>query len=258
MRQENNLASAVAIVTGGGQGIGRATAERLLRDGYRVAIFERDETARAVVAEALPTDRTLVLDVDVGDENQVLQAVVETVGHFGALDALINNAALSHPYNAPIEQLELSTWENILRTNLTSAFLCVKHAVPALRKSRRAAIVNVASTRALQSEKNHEGYASSKGALLSLTHALAVSLGPDIRVNAVSPGWVDTRVLSARRISAAPLRDEDHAQHPVGRVGQPSDVASLIAFLVSPESAFITGQNFVLDGGMTRKMIYVE
>jgi NAD(P)-dependent dehydrogenase (short-subunit alcohol dehydrogenase family) len=258
MRQETSTSPPVVIVTGGGQGIGRATAERLLRDGFRVAIFERDALARSVVAEALPTERTLVLDVDVSDENVVQQAVVETVGHFGALDALINNAAISQPYNAPIEQLELSAWENILRTNLTSAFLCVKHAVPALRKSQRAAIVNVASTRALQSEKNHEGYASSKGALLSLTHALSISLGPHIRVNAVSPGWVDTRVLSAKRVNAGPLRDVDHVQHPVGRVGQPTDIASLIAFLISSEAAFITGQNFVADGGMTRKMIYEE
>jgi NAD(P)-dependent dehydrogenase (short-subunit alcohol dehydrogenase family) len=258
MRQETNFGPPVAIVTGGGQGIGRATAERLLHDGYRVAIFERDATARAVVAEALPTERTLVLDVDVSNEDQVQQAVVETVGHFGGLDALVNNAAISHPYNAPIEQLELSAWENILRVNLTSAFLCVKHAVPALRKSSRAAIVNVSSTRALQSEKNHEGYASSKGALLSLTHALSISLGPNIRVNAVSPGWVDTRVLSAKRVTVGPLRDEDHAQHPVGRVGQPADLASLIAFLLSAESSFITGQNFVADGGISRKMIYAD
>jgi NAD(P)-dependent dehydrogenase (short-subunit alcohol dehydrogenase family) len=258
MRVETNPAPPVAIVTGGGQGIGRAAAERLLHDGYRVAIFERDATARAVVLEALPKERTYVLDVDVSNEDQVQQAVVETIGHFGALDALINNAAISNPYNAPIEQLELSAWENILRVNLTSAFLCVKHAVPALRKSSRAAIVNVASTRALQSEENHEAYASSKGALLSLTHALSISLSPHIRVNAVSPGWVDTRVLSAKRITAEPLRDIDHTQHPVGRVGQPADIAGLIAFLVSAESAFITGQNFVADGGMTRKMIYAE
>ncbi|HEX5660955.1 MAG TPA: glucose 1-dehydrogenase [Polyangiales bacterium] len=248
----------MAIVTGGGQGIGRAAAERLLHDGYRVSIFERDATARAVVLEALPKERTLVFDIDVSNEDQVLQGVVETVAHFGSLDALINNAAISNPYTAPIEQLELSAWENILRVNLTSAFLCVKHAVPALRKSHRAAIVNVASTRALQSEPNHEAYASSKGALLSLTHALSISLGPHIRVNAVSPGWVDTRVLSAKRVSAGPLRDEDHAQHPVGRVGQPADIAGLIAFLVSAEAAFVTGQNFVADGGMTKKMIYAE
>jgi NAD(P)-dependent dehydrogenase (short-subunit alcohol dehydrogenase family) len=258
MRHENTPTPPVAIVTGGGQGIGRAVAERLLRDGYRVSIFERDATARAVVSEALPRDRTLVFDVDVSNEDAVLQGVVETVGHFGALDALVNNAAISNPYNAPIEQLELSAWENILRINLTSAFLCVKHAVPALRKSSRAAIVQVSSTRARQSEPNHEAYASSKGGLVALTHALAISLGPNIRVNAVSPGWVDTRVLSAKRVTAMPLRDEDHQQHPVGRVGQPSDIASLIAFLLSPEAAFITGQDFVSDGGMTRKMIYAE
>jgi NAD(P)-dependent dehydrogenase (short-subunit alcohol dehydrogenase family) len=123
--------------------------------------------------------------------------------------------------------------------------------VPVLRRAGgAAAIVNIASTRALQSEPNTEAYAASKGGIVALTHALAVSLGPAVRVNCISPGWIDVR--------ASQLSDQDHAQHPVGRVGKPLDIAKLVLFLLSEDAGFITGQNFVVDGGMTRKMIYEE
>src|SRR5690606_1123816 len=136
-------------------------------------------------------------------------------------------------------------------------FLCSKHAIPALRRSH-GAIVNIASTRALQSEPHSEAYAASKGGLVALTHAMAISLGPAIRVNCISPGWIavaDWRKASKRVLLE--LRPEDHAQHPVGRVGRPEDVAELVTYLISPRAGFVTGQNFVLDGGMTRKMIYL-
>ena len=121
-----------------------------------------------------------------------------------------------------------------------------KHAAPHLRRVR-GAIVNIASTRALQSEPDTEAYAAAKGGLVALTHALAMSLGPQVRVNCVSPGW----------IAHSRVKKKDHAQHPVGRVGRDRDVAELVAFLLSDAAGFATGQNYVLDGGMTRKMIYV-
>jgi NAD(P)-dependent dehydrogenase (short-subunit alcohol dehydrogenase family) len=158
----------------------------------------------------------------------------------------------------PVEQLALESWNRQLGVNLTGAFLMAKHAAPHLRAAR-GAIVNVASTRALQSEANTEAYSASKGGLVALTHALAVSLGPAVRVNCVSPGWIDVSgwQKSAPRQPAS-LSAADHAQHPAGRVGTPEDIAAMVAFLLSDAAGFVTGQNFVVDGGMTRKMIYEE
>ena len=128
-----------------------------------------------------------------------------------------------------------------------------------LLRPRGGAIVNIASTRALQSEPDTEAYAASKGGIVTLTHALAVSLGPAIRVNCISPGWIDVRApQKAGRWDPSPLRPLDHAQHPAGRVGQAENVAALAEFLLSADAGFITGQNFVVDGGMTRKMIYAD
>jgi NAD(P)-dependent dehydrogenase (short-subunit alcohol dehydrogenase family) len=185
---------------------------------------------------------------DVSDWDYAQSLVTTAVSEFGRLDALVNNAGLASPGDAPVDKLRLADWNRRLAVNLTGAFLMAKHCVPHLRRSR-GAIVNIASTRALQSEPDTEAYSASKGGLVALTHALANSLGPQVRVNCVSPGWID---VGKSKISKA-----DHEQHPAGRVGRPEDVAELVAYLVSGEAGFVTGQNFVIDGGMTRKMIYV-
>lgn len=146
----------------------------------------------------------------------------------------------------------------MIGTNLTGMFLCVKHSVSHLRCAR-GAIINIASTRAIQSEPNTEAYSAAKGGVLAFTHALAMSLGPDIRVNCISPGWIDVSEWKKCRLAKNPhFTEQDHAQHPAGRVGKPEDIATLVAFLISDEAEFITGQNIIVDGGMTKKMIYVE
>jgi NAD(P)-dependent dehydrogenase (short-subunit alcohol dehydrogenase family) len=222
------------LVTGGAQGIGRATALLLADRGYRVAVAD------------IRKSELFFVKTDVSRESSVRACIRAVVKRFGRLDALVNNAGLTGPASGPIEKLPLKEWDRRLRVNLTGAFLMAKHAVPHLRRAR-GAIVNIASTRALQSEPDTEAYAASKGGLVALSHALALSLGPEVRVNCVSPGW----------ISHQPVRKKDHAQHPVGRVGRSEDVAALVAYLLSDDAGFVTGQNFVIDGGMTKKMIYV-
>lgn len=246
-----NATTPAAVVTGGVNGIGRGIARHLAERGWRVLALDIDVDAGAGLAR----DGIEVRRCDVGAEADVAAAAREVGERLGGLDALVNNAGIADPDSDPIEALALADWERILRTNLTGGFLCAKHFAPMLRR-RRGAVVNIASTRALQSEPDSEAYAAAKGGLLAFTHALAVSLGPDIRVNAVSPGWIDTRDESA--IAAAPLRDLDHRQHPAGRVGRPADVAATVAWLLSAEAGFVTGQNIVCDGGMSRRMIYAE
>jgi NAD(P)-dependent dehydrogenase (short-subunit alcohol dehydrogenase family) len=225
-----------ALITGGAQGIGQAIARRLAAGGWEVA-----------VADVRRTREFFSTRTDVSREAQVRACLRAVLKRFGRLDALVNNAGLTGPHDGPVEKLALAKWNRRLAVNLTGAFLMAKHAVPHLRRTR-GAIVNIASTRALQSEPGTEAYAASKGGLVALTHALALSLGPAVRVNCVSPGWIDTR--------GAKLSRQDHAQHPAGRVGRPEDIAALVAYLLSDDAGFVTGQNFTADGGMTKKMIY--
>jgi len=234
-----------ALVTGGARGIGEATAVLLAARGYRVVIADRDAQAgRKTAAET----ELAFMRCDVARESDVRACVRQVLKRCGRLDALVNNAGIASPVSGPVEKLALTEWNRRIGANLTGMFLMAKHAAPHLRRSR-GAIVNIASTRALQSEPDTEAYVASKGGVVALTHALAISLGPAVRVNCVSPGWIDTKGTKLRRA--------DHAQHPVGRVGQPEDVAELVAFLLSDAAGFASGQNYVLDGGMTRKMIYV-
>lgn len=219
-----------------------------------LADIDADEGRRALDALA-GTGEAMFVEIDISDEASVVQGIDAVRARFGRLDALVNNAGIADPDNGPLERLSLAEWNRRLGTNLTGAFLMTKHSVPMLRESH-GSIVNMASTRAAQSERNTEAYASSKGALVAFTHATAVSLGPDVRVNVVSPGWIDTRGEAERQ--QEPLRPIDHAQHAAGRVGRPADVAALVAYLVGDESGFVTGQNFTIDGGISRQMIYAE
>jgi NAD(P)-dependent dehydrogenase (short-subunit alcohol dehydrogenase family) len=226
-----------ALVTGGAQGIGADIARLLAQRGYRVAMAD---------VKAPREGGRLFIRCDISKEPQVRACVQRVVKRFGRLDALVNNAGIAGPDNGPVEKLALAEWNRRIGVNLTGAFLMTKHAAPHLRRVR-GAIVNIASTRALQSEPNTEAYAAAKGGLVALTHALAMSLGPQVRVNCISPGW----------IAHAAVKKRDHEQHPVGRVGRDRDIAELVAFLLSDAAGFTTGQNHVVDGGMTKKMIYV-
>jgi NAD(P)-dependent dehydrogenase (short-subunit alcohol dehydrogenase family) len=249
------FAERVFLVTGGGRGIGRGIVKRLSDEGARIGLVDRAASAgRDAVDEY--GDRVRFVRADVAREADVRRAVTTVVRWGGRLDGVVNNAGLASPESGPPEKLALAAWRRVLDVNLTGPFLVAKHAIPHLRRTR-GAIVNLGSTRALQSEPNTIAYSATKGGIAALTHSLAISLGPDIRVNCIEPGWIATSAFAPRDERAKPaLSARDHAQHPVGRVGTPEDIASLCAWLLSEEAGFVTGATYVSDGGMTRKMIY--
>jgi NAD(P)-dependent dehydrogenase (short-subunit alcohol dehydrogenase family) len=250
------LRGKVAVITGGGQGIGKAIAKTFMERGCAVVVADNDwEAGKETAEEYGQRGRIEFIPVDVSSEQEVTELVAAVGRRFARIDILVNNAAISA--NRSLEYLTIEDWNRVIGVNLTGPFLCAKHAAPYLRKVR-GSIVNIASTRAFMSEPDTEAYSASKGGIEALTHALAVSLGLEIRVNCISPGWIDTGSWKKRsRREHTELSEADHSQHPAGRVGKPEDIASLAAFLVSEEASFITGANFMVDGGMTRKMIYV-
>ncbi|MCB0038196.1 MAG: SDR family oxidoreductase [Caldilineaceae bacterium] len=255
----DDLRDKTIVVTGGAQGIGKAIALRLARAGAYVVAADIDGEAGAEIAEEVSGWGELrFVQVDVSDEPSVAQMVAAAVAWRGAVHGLVNNAGIANPGSTPVESLDLAAWNRMIGTNLTGVFLCTKHAVPHLRAGG-GAIVNIASTRALQATPHTEAYSASKGGVVSLTQALAMSLGPTVRVNVISPGWIAVSDWKKRADRTVPdLRAIDHEQHPAGRVGTPDDIAAMAAFLLSDAAGFITGQNFVVDGGMTRKMIYAD
>jgi NAD(P)-dependent dehydrogenase (short-subunit alcohol dehydrogenase family) len=246
----------IAVITGGGQGIGKAIARVLLENNIKVIIAEIDEEAGIETENEYKTlGEIKFVKTDVADEQSVKDLVQSTVNIFGKPHILINNAGIF--LSKPIEELLLEEWQRVISVNLTGAFLCAKYFSQYLRKNN-GTIINISSTRAIMSEPNTESYSASKGGILALTHALAISLGPDIRVNCISPGWIEVGEWKKSSLRYTPQHSEmDKKQHPAGRVGRPEDIASLVLYLISDNASFITGANFVVDGGMTRKMIYV-
>jgi len=244
-----------AIVTGGGQGIGKAIARTLLENNFNVILAEIDsEAGREAQAELRDFGPAVFIETDVSSEPSVVYMVEETVRRFRRIDCLINNAAVNS--KKPIHNMTLEEWNSTIGVNLTGAFLCAKYTSSHI-SLQQGSIINIASTRALMSEPDTEAYSASKGGVIALTHSLAISLAPEIRVNCISPGWIEVRDWKKTSNKIVPVHSEtDTSQHPAGRVGNPYDVASLVNFLVDDNNSFITGQNFVVDGGMTKKMIY--
>lgn len=249
------------LVTGAGNGIGRGLLFHFHALGWKVAGLDMDRQALDEVASALPEGTCFTHVCDVGNEDEVgaaFDALGEWLGD-DALHALVNNAGIADPYCGPMEDLSLEDWNRWIDASLTAAFLCSRSAIPLLRRGSQASVVNISSTRALMSEPETFAYAASKGGVSALTHAMAVSLGPSIRVNAVLPGWIETGhwQKEAERTQRE-HRQVDREQHPAGRVGEVEDITGAVEWLVSDAAGFVTGQQIVVDGGMTVKMIYAH
>ncbi|ATG37848.1 3-oxoacyl-[acyl-carrier-protein] reductase FabG (plasmid) [Phaeobacter piscinae] len=221
-----------AIVTGGSGLIGREICAHLLREGWEVASFDLKEGNVGVQ-----------IHCDLSSEDSINEAFCKL--NWDHLDLLVNNGGLVFETFTQLSETTLDKWKSTLDSHLTGAFMMSRAAQPMLREG--GSIIMMASTRALMSEGIDFSYAAAKGGMLALAQALAVQLGPKIRVNTIAPGWITDET---------DLRDVDNSQHPVGRVGRPADIAETVMYLVS--ARFVTGETVVVDGGMTKKMIYAE
>lgn len=229
-------ATKTAIVTGASGLIGTELCRRYIAAGFQV--YGLDKTP-----SDLKDPNYIFLKCDLAQESQIARAIKK----IKTAHVVINNAAATDLTFKSFESTTLKDWNQGLAINLTSFFIMAKLTYPLLKKNK-GAMVNITSTRHLMSEPNTIIYSASKGGIFSLTHSLAISWGPDVRVNCISPGWI-----------AKPdekLKPKDHSQHPVGRVGTANDIAEMAFYLTSDKAGFITGQDFIVDGGMTRKMIY--
>ena len=248
-----DLAGRVAIVTGGGTGIGRATALRLAKSGAKAVVVNYSRSAAE--AEATAGDVTalgaeaITHRADVADESQVKSLIGSAVDRFGRLDVLVNNAGTTRfiPH-ADLDALTDEVWNDILGVNLKGTFFCCRAAAPELKKTG-GAIVNIASIAAHRASGSSIAYAVSKAGVVQLTRALALALAPEVRVNSVSPGLVSTRWFSSRfGDEAAAVQEEAFAkQTPVQKIATPDDVARAVIALL--ENDLITGQDLVVDGG---------
>ncbi|MCP8615991.1 SDR family NAD(P)-dependent oxidoreductase [Salirhabdus salicampi] len=239
------------IITGGANGIGKGLAYTYANKQATVILIDIDKQNGMKVANELRTvhDRIFFYECDIRNPNDIEATVHSILGEVDVPTILINNAGISAFQN--LFDVTVEQWDNVINTNLRSVFLWsqkMAHIWKDLQIKGR--IVNIASTRAYMSEKDSEAYAATKGGIVALTHSLAMSLSPYyIRVNSISPGWIETNQYDK-------LRDIDHEQHPSRRVGKPSDIGKSCLYLTDVQNDFVNGEDIVVDGGMTRKMIY--
>lgn len=243
----------ITIVTGGAQGIGYSTAKRFLRDGARVAIADIDQQAGQAAAEDLANFGDVkFIQTDVGNRLDVHNLVASVIDHFGDIDVLVNNAGIVH--NEDFLDISESDFNRVMRVNLTGSFLCgqavAKYMVEKVKSGGPAgSIVNMSSINGHFAIPNQVPYCASKGGLNQLTKVMAMSLAPyGIRVNAVGPGSIMTKLMTTVN-SDAGARNKILSRTPIGRIGDPSEVASVVVFLASKQSSYITGEIINVDGG---------
>jgi NAD(P)-dependent dehydrogenase (short-subunit alcohol dehydrogenase family) len=236
----------VALVTGGASGIGKATAQRIAAEGGSVLIADVQDDAGAAVVEEIEGSggAAAFVHLDVTDEQGWAHAVAETIERFGGLDILVNNAGIGD--TEPIEVTTVDTWNKVVAVTQTSVFLGMKAAADALKASGHGAVVNISSMYGIVGSGVSPAYHAAKGAVRLLTKTTALGWAQEgVRVNSVHPGYIDTPILGDTD------RDALIGATPIGRLGQPEEIAALITFLASDDASFVTGAEFVADGGYT-------
>lgn len=252
-----SLEGKVAIVTGAAQGIGRGVAEVFVERGAKVVLVDWDQETGEETTERLRAEGADVhfVHCDVSQSDQVRSMIQEAVDTFGGIDVLVNNAGIG-VYKSVLDASE-EDWEQCLAVNLKGVFLCSKHAIPHMQQAGGGAIVNMSSVHAEATVNGVAPYAASKGGITALTRNLAIDYGPDIRVNAIAPGWVLTPLIQ----SIFNSYDDPEAQRKaveerqvMKRIGRPEDIGRAAAFLASDEADFITGTQLFVDGGLTAQL----
>ena len=240
------LKDKVAIVTGGASGIGRSTTEDMVDEGAKVAIVDLDEEKGESLANELG-EKAVFLKADVTDERSVKSVYSSVLDECGKVDVLFNNAGIGS--QGASDKLEKEEWEKVIEVNLTGAFLMTKQAIGEMKKSGGGSIINCASILGTVGQSETAAYTASKAGLVNLTRTLAVEFaGEGIRVNAVSPGYIETPLLDGLDEAT---KDHLTSLHPVGRLGEPEEIAKAVTFLASDDASFITGANLLVDGGYT-------
>lgn len=242
----------VVLVTGAANGIGKVIARKYLKLGATVILSDIDQQGGIALQEAYKNQgyKALFYKIDLSDAQKIIKMFKEIISNYKKVDILINNAGISEFKS--LYDITIDEFDKVINVNLRAAFITSQEFAKYNRGTDYGRIINMSSTRYLMSEPNSEAYAASKGGIVSLTHALALSLSNEkITVNCISPGWIQNSNYES-------LNGEDHRQHPSGRVGKPEDIARACLFLTDEKNDFINGENIVIDGGMTKKMIYVE
>lgn len=243
-----NMKDRRILVTGAGSGIGAAVARRLARLGARVACLDRDGAAATALAETLQAD-AIAIAADVSDEVAVARALAEADENLGGIDGVVNSAGIVSV--KPVTELSLDAWRAVIDVNLTGTFIVSQAAIPYLRKATNPAIVNISSAQALSPVAGTSAYAASKGGVLSLTRALAAELGPQIRVNCICPGLIDTPMNESLKTKADDGPPVPLDRYALRRWGDPDEVAATIVFLLSSAASYMTGATMAVDGGRT-------
>lgn len=239
------------IITGGANGIGRAIVEAVVGEGGLALVIDPDEASGEMLKARYSPEDFRFFPGDISDRTALSDFVLRAVEAAGEIGALINNACFSR---GGLKSCGYEDFEKVLRVGVVAPFYLTKLLMPHFAQG--AAIVNIASTRAFMSQPDTESYSAAKGGILALTHAMSATLAGRVRVNAISPGWIDTGAYQHEEGYAPAYTEGDIRQHPAGRVGHPEDIARMALYLCSDAAGFIDGENITIDGGMTKLMIY--
>jgi NAD(P)-dependent dehydrogenase (short-subunit alcohol dehydrogenase family) len=257
VRWPGTLDGRVAFVTGGARGIGRACVERLQAGGAATVFCDLDHDVGRELTKLLSGGPAPVefVGCDVTSEEELAAAMGYPVERFGSLDVLVANAGIDRPYDAA--EMTQAEWDDFLGIDLKSVWLCAKHALPQMRSQQRGSIVNIASIHAFVTSTGKFPYAAAKSGVIGITRSLALDEGRHgIRVNAVCPGYTRTRMLGVEAAEDPEATERGMAAiHPLGRIGEPHEIANAVAFLASDEASFITGASLLVDGGLSAKFI---